>query len=68
MMSGESLAKVFGPTIVGHASPDPEPATIWHDTQRQPKVHMCGTYVRTYVHISYLQIRMCVHIHVNSMY
>lgn len=38
MMSGESLAKVFGPTIVGHASPDPEPATIWHDTQRQPKI------------------------------
>ena len=33
-----SLAKVFGPTIVGHASPNPESAKIWQDTAKQPKV------------------------------
>ena len=35
-----SLAKVFGPTIVGHSSPNPDPATIWKETSLQPKV--CG--------------------------
>uniref|UniRef100_A0A8C8C9V5 Rac GTPase-activating protein 1 n=1 Tax=Oncorhynchus tshawytscha TaxID=74940 RepID=A0A8C8C9V5_ONCTS len=33
-----NLARVFGPTIVGHAVPDPEPMTIIQDTKRQPKV------------------------------
>lgn len=33
-----SLAKVFGPTIVGHSSPNPDPATIWKETNLQPKV------------------------------
>ncbi|XP_058619818.1 rac GTPase-activating protein 1 [Onychostoma macrolepis] len=33
-----NLARVFGPTIVGHAVPDPEPMTILQDTKRQPKV------------------------------
>ncbi|CAL9703252.1 unnamed protein product [Knipowitschia caucasica] len=33
-----NLARVFGPTIVGHAVPNPEPMTILQDTKRQPKV------------------------------
>ena len=33
-----SLAKVFGPTIVGHGSANPEPSVMWQDTQKQPKV------------------------------
>ncbi|NXH17654.1 RGAP1 protein, partial [Bucco capensis] len=33
-----NLAKVFGPTIVAHAIPDPDPMTILEDTKRQPKV------------------------------
>ncbi|KAL8163684.1 UNVERIFIED_CONTAM: Rac GTPase-activating protein 1 [Gekko kuhli] len=33
-----NLAKVFGPTIVGHAVPDPDPMTIFQDTKRQAKV------------------------------
>uniref|UniRef100_A0A8C7R8R7 Rac GTPase activating protein 1 n=1 Tax=Oncorhynchus mykiss TaxID=8022 RepID=A0A8C7R8R7_ONCMY len=33
-----NLARVFGPTIVGHAVPDPEPMTTIQDTKRQPKV------------------------------
>ncbi|XP_042606676.1 rac GTPase-activating protein 1-like [Cyprinus carpio] len=33
-----NLARVFGPTIVGHAVPDPDPMTILQDTKRQPKV------------------------------
>ncbi|KAA0707286.1 Rac GTPase-activating protein 1 [Triplophysa tibetana] len=37
-MDGYNLARVFGPTIVGHAVPDPEPMTILQDTKRQPKV------------------------------
>ncbi|MBN3317781.1 RGAP1 protein, partial [Atractosteus spatula] len=36
-----NLAKVFGPTILGHAVPDPDPMTILQDTKRQPKV-ICG--------------------------
>ncbi|KAG9353507.1 hypothetical protein JZ751_018162 [Albula glossodonta] len=32
------LQRVFGPTIVGHAVPDPGPMTILQDTKRQPKV------------------------------
>ncbi|XP_036067722.1 rac GTPase-activating protein 1 isoform X2 [Oryzias melastigma] len=37
-MDVKNLARVFGPTLVGHAVPDPDPMTILHDTSRQPKV------------------------------
>uniref|UniRef100_A0A3P9H7L6 Rac GTPase-activating protein 1 n=1 Tax=Oryzias latipes TaxID=8090 RepID=A0A3P9H7L6_ORYLA len=37
-MDISNLARVFGPTIVGHAVPNPEPMTILQDTKRQPKV------------------------------
>ncbi|KAL2103654.1 hypothetical protein ACEWY4_000522 [Coilia grayii] len=37
-MNVTNLARVFGPTIVGHAIPDPDPMTILQDTKRQPKV------------------------------
>lgn len=37
-MDSTNLARVFGPTIVGHAVPDPDPMTILQDTKRQPKV------------------------------
>ncbi|XP_008318652.1 rac GTPase-activating protein 1-like [Cynoglossus semilaevis] len=37
-MDVHNLAKVFGPTLVGHAVPDPDPMTILHDTNRQPRV------------------------------
>uniref|UniRef100_A0A6G1RUH5 Rac GTPase-activating protein 1 n=1 Tax=Hypotaenidia okinawae TaxID=2861861 RepID=A0A6G1RUH5_9GRUI len=33
-----NLAKVFGPTIVAHAVPDPDPMMLLQDTKRQPKV------------------------------
>lgn len=38
-----NLARVFGPTIVGHAVPDPEPMTTIQDTKRQPKVRHITT-------------------------
>lgn len=37
-MDINNLARVFGPTIVGHGVPNPEPMTILQDTKRQPKV------------------------------
>ncbi|CAJ1084574.1 rac GTPase-activating protein 1 [Xyrichtys novacula] len=37
-MNVGNLARVFGPTIVGHAVPNPDPMTILQDTKRQPKV------------------------------
>eukprot|EP00076_Gallus_gallus_P035820 XP_025001358.1 rac GTPase-activating protein 1 isoform X2 [Gallus gallus] len=37
-MDVNNLAKVFGPTIVAHAVPDPDPMTLLQDTKRQPKV------------------------------
>ncbi|KAM4589057.1 rac GTPase-activating protein 1-like [Odontesthes bonariensis] len=37
-MDVNNLARVFGPTLVGHAVPDPDPMTILHDTSRQPRV------------------------------
>ncbi|KAJ7317868.1 hypothetical protein JRQ81_004030 [Phrynocephalus forsythii] len=37
-MDISNLSKVFGPTIVGHAVPDPDPMTLLQDTKRQPKV------------------------------
>ncbi|XP_060793312.1 rac GTPase-activating protein 1 [Neoarius graeffei] len=33
-----NLARVFGPTIVGHGVPDPDPMTILQDTKRQLRV------------------------------
>lgn len=38
-MDVHNLAKVFGPTLVGHAVPDPDPMTILRDTNRQPRVN-----------------------------
>ncbi|XP_068194762.1 rac GTPase-activating protein 1 [Antennarius striatus] len=37
-MDAANLARVFGPTIVGHAVSQPDPMTILQDTKRQPKV------------------------------
>ncbi|XP_005749082.1 rac GTPase-activating protein 1, partial [Pundamilia nyererei] len=37
-MDIRNLSRVFGPTIVGHAVPNPDPMTILQDTKRQPKV------------------------------
>uniref|UniRef100_A0A8C2WPD0 Rac GTPase-activating protein 1 n=1 Tax=Cyclopterus lumpus TaxID=8103 RepID=A0A8C2WPD0_CYCLU len=37
-MDVHNLARVFGPTLVGHAVPDPDPMTILQDTSRQPRV------------------------------
>ncbi|NP_001084820.1 Rac GTPase activating protein 1 L homeolog [Xenopus laevis] len=37
-MDVSNLAKVFGPTLVGHAVSDPDPMTILQDTRRQPMV------------------------------
>ncbi|KAF7208337.1 rac GTPase-activating protein 1 [Nothobranchius furzeri] len=37
-MDIKNLARVFGPTLVGHAVPDPDPMTILNDTSRQPRV------------------------------
>lgn len=41
-MDATNLARVFGPTLVGHAVPDPDPRTILHDTPRQPRVKWRG--------------------------
>ncbi|KAM9813275.1 rac GTPase-activating protein 1-like [Neosynchiropus ocellatus] len=37
-MNDNNLARVFGPTLVGHSVPDPDPMTILQDTSRQPRV------------------------------
>lgn len=37
-MDVSNLARVFGPTLVGHAVPNPDPMSILQDTKRQPKV------------------------------
>lgn len=39
-MDISNLSRVFGPTIVGHAVPNPDPMTILQDTKRQPKVSL----------------------------
>lgn len=39
-MDVSNLARVFGPTLVGHAVPNPDPMSILQDTKRQPKVGM----------------------------
>ena len=45
-MPAASLAKLFGPTIVGHGCANPEPSIMWQDTQKQPKV---GGHLELYV-------------------
>lgn len=37
-MDVTNLARVFGPTLVGHGVPDPDPMTILQDTKRQHRV------------------------------
>ncbi|XP_032367646.1 rac GTPase-activating protein 1 [Etheostoma spectabile] len=37
-MDQNNLARVFGPTIVGHGMAEPSPTTIMRDTNTQPKV------------------------------
>ncbi|XP_051881979.1 rac GTPase-activating protein 1-like [Pristis pectinata] len=37
-MDQRNLARVFGPTLVGHAKPDPHPLEVFEDTKRQPEV------------------------------
>ncbi|KAM9785732.1 LOW QUALITY PROTEIN: rac GTPase-activating protein 1 [Neosynchiropus ocellatus] len=37
-MNASNLARVFGPTIVGHAVQNPDAMTMLQDTKRQPKV------------------------------
>lgn len=43
-MDVSNLARVFGPTIVGHAVANPDPMTILQDTKRQPKVGLTHTH------------------------
>ncbi|KAG7282939.1 hypothetical protein CRUP_018439 [Coryphaenoides rupestris] len=40
-MDETNLARVFGPTIVGHGMAEPTPRTILMDTTVQPKVILC---------------------------
>ncbi|XP_014874072.1 rac GTPase-activating protein 1 isoform X3 [Poecilia latipinna] len=40
-MDQNNLARVFGPTIVGHSIAEPSPTTIMKDTTIQPKVVCC---------------------------
>lgn len=37
-MNQNNLARVFGPTVVGHGMPEPSPTTIMRDTNTQLKV------------------------------
>lgn len=37
-MNQNNLARVFGPTVVGHGMSEPSPTTIMRDTNTQPKV------------------------------
>lgn len=38
-----NLAKIFGPTIVAHTVPNPDPVTMFQDIKRQLKVgFMCA--------------------------
>ncbi|CAL8319630.1 unnamed protein product [Merluccius merluccius] len=37
-MDATNLSRVLGPTLVGHAVPNPEPLIVLQDTKRQPKV------------------------------
>ncbi|XP_025786266.1 rac GTPase-activating protein 1 [Puma concolor] len=40
-MDVANLAKIFGPTIVAHAVPNPDPVVMLQDIKRQPKVDKC---------------------------
>ena len=37
-MSDASLARVFGPTLIGSSTPNPENKDIWDDVQKRPIV------------------------------
>ncbi|XP_072324227.1 rac GTPase-activating protein 1-like [Scyliorhinus torazame] len=37
-MDKQSIARIFGPTIVGHSNPNPNPLEVFEDTKRQPKI------------------------------
>lgn len=37
-MNQNNLARVFGPTVVGHGLSEPSPTTIMRDSNTQPKV------------------------------
>ncbi|XP_072106915.1 rac GTPase-activating protein 1-like [Mobula birostris] len=39
-MDQRNLARVFGPTLVGHAKPDPHPREVFEDMKRQPEGQM----------------------------
>lgn len=56
-MDQNNLARVFGPTIIGHGMFEPSPITIMRDTNTQPKVSVC-VYMRAHVcvpeHVCYL--------------
>ena len=39
-MPVSNLARVFGPTIVGHNCPDPDPMQMLSDTKTQPAVSL----------------------------
>uniref|UniRef100_A0ABM5F7Q1 Rac GTPase-activating protein 1-like isoform X5 n=1 Tax=Pogona vitticeps TaxID=103695 RepID=A0ABM5F7Q1_9SAUR len=47
-MNRHSLARIFGPTLVGHSTPNPTPLTIMEDTPRQCLVvsHLLGLPLR----------------------
>jgi Rac GTPase-activating protein 1 len=40
-MPASNLAKIFGPTIVGYSSLDPEPITMLNETKKQAAVSNC---------------------------
>lgn len=44
-----NLAKVFGPTIVAHTVPNPDPVTMFQDIKRQLKVGV-QVHVHTHTH------------------
>lgn len=53
-MDVANLAKVFGPTIVAHAVPNPDPVVMLQDIKRQPKVSKCPLYI--YIHTKDLYV------------
>ncbi len=42
-MNEANLARVFGPTMVGYSTADPEPVQIMSETDKQNKVSSCHT-------------------------
>ena len=40
-MSVSNLARVFGPTVVGYSTTDPEPLQMIEETRKQQKVGPC---------------------------